>query len=103
MDTLDLTLGMICLGLTIFGFLKDQGSLLIMAGIGWLALGLLLGDAATDPAIGLAVGSVGVGMSLVCFIQPLVAWQRKRVGRLSPEDQDYEEHRRKIEDITRRR
>jgi len=103
MDTLELTLGIVCLGLTIYGIHKDQVLLLMVAGIGWVALGFLLGDAVIDPATGVAVRAVGIGMSLVCFVQPLVVWLRKRSALGSPEERDYESYKRKVLDVTQRR
>jgi len=103
METLELTVAIICISLTALGFLRNQPLMLIMAGIGWVALGFMLGDAAAQPELSTALTFLGIGLSLICFLWPLTMWVRERRDRLSPEDQDYEDYRRKIEDTIRRR
>lgn len=102
MDVLELTLAIICLGLTTLGFLRNQPLLLIMAGLSWLALGFLMGDLAPNDAMETAFIFIGVGLSLVCFIWPLTIWLKGR-DRLSPEERDYEDYKRKVQDTIYRR
>ena len=103
METLELTVALICISLTALGFIRSQPLILIMAGIGWVTLGFMLGEATDSPALGTALTVLGVGLALICFLWPLTYWVRERRGRPSIEERDYEDHRRKVEDITRRR
>lgn len=103
METIELTVAIICVSLTFLGFMRNQPLMLIMAGIGWVALGFMLGDAVAQPELSTALTFLGIGLSLVCFLWPLTYWVRERRSRPSAEQRDYDDYRRKIGDITRGR
>jgi len=102
MDSIELAVAIVCLGITALGFLRSQPLLLIMAGIGWIALGVMLGDAVAQAELSTALTFLGVGLALVCFVWPLTIWLKGR-DRRSPADKDYEDYKRKVTDITQRR
>lgn len=99
----ELTVAIVCISITALGFLRSMPLLLIMAGIGWVALGFMLGDAAPQPELSTALAFLGIGLALICFLWPLTYWVRERRSRETPEERDYNDYREKVRDIYRRK
>ena len=95
-------LGIICIAAMIAGFAFKNGLILLVTGIGWVAWGVMMfTEAPSTPAINNGILVLGLAFAIICFAFPLVTWMRSR-SKLSPEDRDYEAHKRRVLDITHR-
>jgi len=99
-----LVIGIICLGLTIAGFVLKNPLLLLSAGIGWIIFGILLYEKAFEnQAMNQAVLALGLVLALVSFVSSLTVFMRGRPAKQSLEERDYEEYKRRVIEATRRR
>ena len=99
-----LAIGIICLGLMIAGFILKQAMLLLAAGLGWIMFGFLMySKVFENPFINQALLILGLALALVCFVSTLTIYMHSRPTRVSPEERDYQDYRRKVIEATRRR
>ena len=103
-------LALICVGLTIAGFVIKNGTLLLSSGLAWIGWGVLMvnvGTGAGEPFEGnvflpqffLALGGV---LALVCFVSALGMFMSERKQGPPPEGEQ-ESYKRKVMNMTRRR
>jgi len=99
-----LVIGIVCLGLMIAGFVLKQAMLLLAAGLGWIMFGFLMYSKVFENAfMNEALLTLGLALALVSFVSTLTIYMRSRPPKISPEEADYQNYRRKVLEATRRR
>ena len=105
------SLSIICVGLTVAGFVIKNGILLLSAGLTWIGWGVLMVNVGTGvgepfegnvflPQFFLAVGGV---LALVCVVSALNVWTSRRPSKVDKDLLEQEEYKRQVLNATRQK
>ena len=98
-----LIIGIICLGLMIAGYVIKNPWLLFSSGLGWILFGFIMySKVFENPFLNQGLLILGFALAILCFISTIPIFTGMRPTRISPEERDYQEYRRKVIDVTRR-